>query len=73
MESIDFLIVKVLMKLISLYIIRDILEVNIVKNPMPLGVGVSGDMSTIIFLFLKISVGWIIQNNYKKVLTSQYD
>ena len=29
------------MKLISLYIIRDIWEVNLVKNPKPLGVGVS--------------------------------
>lgn len=36
---------KVLMKLISLYIIRDILEVNIVKNPMPLGLGVSVHLS----------------------------
>ena len=35
------LIVKVLIKLISLYVIRDILEVNQVKNPLPLGMGVS--------------------------------
>ena len=36
------MIVKFLMKLISLYIICDILEVKIIKNPTPLGVGVSG-------------------------------
>lgn len=35
------MIVEVLIKLISLYVIRDVLEVNLIKNPLPLGMGVS--------------------------------
>ena len=61
MSWLQLLMVKVLRKQTSLYVFRDVLEVCILKNPMPLGMGVSGPGLNVMFphdqgIFLIISI-----------------